>query len=95
MAEYREPCPVLNSGPQVSRNVDMIWIPGGVFNMGSDKHYAEEAPVHPVTVDGFWIDRTPVTNRDFRQLRQGDRLCHLCGDRARPEGLSRALCPTC
>ena len=68
MAEYREPCPVVKSGPRVSRNVDMIWIPGGVFNMGSDKHYAEEAPVHPVKVDGFWIDRTPVTNREFRNF---------------------------
>ena len=68
MAEYREPCPVAKSGPRVSRNVDMIWIPGGVFNMGSDKHYAEEAPVHPVKVDGFWIDRTPVTNREFRNF---------------------------
>jgi len=22
----------------------MIWIPGGTFRMGSDKHYPEEAP---------------------------------------------------
>ena len=43
----------------------MIWIPGGTFRMGSDQHYPEEAPVHRVTVDGFWIDRTPVTNREF------------------------------
>jgi formylglycine-generating enzyme len=34
--------------------------------MGSDRHYAEEAPVHRVAVDGFWIDRTPVTNWQFR-----------------------------
>src|SRR6202789_3083910 len=34
--------------------------------MGSDRHYPEEAPVHNVTVDGFWMDRTPVTNRQFR-----------------------------
>ena len=47
---------------------DMIWIPGGTFRMGSDKHYPEEAPVHRVTVDGFWIDRTPVTNAQFRQF---------------------------
>jgi formylglycine-generating enzyme required for sulfatase activity len=44
----------------------MVWIPGGTFRMGSDRHYPEEAPVHRVHVDGFWIDRTPVTNRQFR-----------------------------
>src|SRR5215468_8311669 len=47
---------------------DMVWIPGGTFRMGSDKHYAEEAPAHEVTVDAFWIDRTPVTNRQFREF---------------------------
>ena len=36
---------------------NMVWIPGGTFRMGSDRHYPEEAPVHRVTVDGFWIDR--------------------------------------
>lgn len=36
--------------------------------MGSDRHYAEERPVHRVRVDGFWIDRTPVTNRAFRRF---------------------------
>ena len=46
----------------------MVWIPGGTFRLGSDKHYAEEAPVHRVTVDAFWIDRTPVTNRQFREF---------------------------
>jgi formylglycine-generating enzyme required for sulfatase activity len=43
-------------------------IPGGTFKMGSDRHYPEEAPVHDVTVDGFWIDRTPVTNAQFRRF---------------------------
>jgi formylglycine-generating enzyme required for sulfatase activity len=46
----------------------MMYIPGGTFRMGSDKHYAEEAPAHRVTVDAFWIDRTPVTNRTFRKF---------------------------
>ncbi|WP_341850421.1 formylglycine-generating enzyme family protein [Bradyrhizobium brasilense] len=46
----------------------MVWIPGGTFRMGSDRHYAEEAPVHRVSVSGFWMDRTPVTNREFRKF---------------------------
>ncbi len=46
----------------------MVWVPGGHFRMGSDRHYPEEAPVHTVAVDGFWIDRTPVTNAAFLQF---------------------------
>jgi formylglycine-generating enzyme len=49
-----------------SASANMVWIPSGTFRMGSDRHYPEEAPVHRVSVDGFWIDRTPVTNRQFR-----------------------------
>src|SRR5262245_11154493 len=45
---------------------DMVWIPGGTFRMGSDHHYPDEAPSHRVTVDGLWIDRTPVTNRKLK-----------------------------
>jgi formylglycine-generating enzyme len=44
----------------------MVRVAGGTFRMGSDRHYPEEAPVHHVHVDGFWIDRTPITNRQFR-----------------------------
>jgi formylglycine-generating enzyme required for sulfatase activity len=54
------------SAAEVSCQTDMIWIPGGAFSMGSDKHYRDEAPVHRRTVDSFWIDIAPVTNREFR-----------------------------
>ena len=47
---------------------DMVWIPGGTFRMGSEKHYPEERPVHRVTVDGFWMDRYPVTNERFARF---------------------------
>ena len=47
---------------------EMIWIPGGTYTMGSDVHYPEEAPAHPVTVDGFWMDETAVTNAEFRRF---------------------------
>jgi sulfatase modifying factor 1 len=43
----------------------MVWIPGGTFVMGSDRHYPEEAPAHQVSVDGFFIDRYPVTVDQF------------------------------
>ncbi|HQT77649.1 MAG TPA: formylglycine-generating enzyme family protein [Rhodopila sp.] len=45
---------------------EMGFVPGGTFRMGSDKHYPDEAPVRRVAVSSFWIDTTPVTNRQFR-----------------------------
>jgi sulfatase modifying factor 1 len=59
----REAAPSVTAGDQ-----KMAWIPGGTFGMGSDQHYPEEAPVHNVKVDGFWIDCRPVTNADFMQF---------------------------
>jgi formylglycine-generating enzyme len=46
----------------------MLYVPGGTYLMGSDRHYPEEAPAHRVTVDGFWMDRTPITNSQFRKF---------------------------
>ncbi len=45
-----------------------VWVEGGTFTMGSDSHYPKEAPAHPVKVGGFWIDVTPVTNRQFAEF---------------------------
>jgi formylglycine-generating enzyme required for sulfatase activity len=47
---------------------DVVFIPGGTFRMGSDSHYPEEAPAHHACVGDFWIDRTPVTNKQFRKF---------------------------
>ncbi len=44
----------------------MVWIPGGTFEMGSDlAEFPDAQPVHPVYVDGFWMDETEVTNAEF------------------------------
>jgi formylglycine-generating enzyme required for sulfatase activity len=46
----------------------MVWVDGGLFEMGSDEFYAEERPVRRVAVDGFWIDAHPVTVAEFRHF---------------------------
>jgi formylglycine-generating enzyme len=47
---------------------NMAWIPGGTFRMGSADFYPEERPVHRAIVDGFWMDRHPVTIAEFRRF---------------------------
>ena len=36
--------------------------------MGSNQHYPEEAKAHRVRVDAFWMDRAPVTNKEFENF---------------------------
>src|SRR5262245_44778527 len=44
----------------------MVWVPGGSFWMGcEDCEMPDALPMHLVTVDGFWMDATPVTNAQF------------------------------
>jgi formylglycine-generating enzyme required for sulfatase activity len=57
-----------NAAPGPPPYPDMVWIPGGTFLMGSDRHYPEERPAHRVAVDGFWMDRCPVTNARFERF---------------------------
>jgi len=61
----RQSRPAANKIPRLK---NMVFVDGGTFRMGSDNHYAEEAPSHRVAVDGFWIDSTPVTNAQFREF---------------------------
>lgn len=57
----------------------MVWVSGGRFTMGiehfpapgeenPDRLKPDEFPAHPVELDGFWIDETPVTNRQFQEF---------------------------
>ncbi len=46
----------------------MVWIPGGTFEMGCDLTAGikpDEFPVHEVELDGFYMDKTEVTNAQF------------------------------
>jgi formylglycine-generating enzyme len=58
----------------------MVWIPGGEFSMGAqdppDMEHDQvgmlathdSRPVHRVYVDGFWMDKTDVTNGEFAKF---------------------------
>ena len=48
----------------------MVWIEGGEFLMGSSGNPGrpDELPGHLVKVDGFWMDETEVTNRQFQRF---------------------------
>jgi len=47
----------------------MVWIPGGEFWMGSDERsFRDTLPWHQVYVDGFWMDKTEVTNAEFSRF---------------------------
>jgi formylglycine-generating enzyme len=57
----------------------MVWIPGGEFSMGGAMDHgrvaigcgdplADSQPIHRVRVDGFWMDRTEVTNAEFARF---------------------------
>lgn len=54
-------------GDGVTSPAGMAWVPGGEFTMGSDHElaYPNERPARRVSVDGFWIDVTHVTNDEF------------------------------
>ena len=65
-----------NNKPSITHK-GMVWIPGGEFSMGSDvsneglcevKGVTKDAPIHRVYVDGFWMDETEVTNKQFQDF---------------------------
>lgn len=69
----------------------MVWVEGGQFAMGSNRHYPEEAPVHQVKVDGFFIDRHPVTNRDFARFVEATGFVTFAEKPPNPEDYPGAL----
>jgi formylglycine-generating enzyme len=64
--------------PTGSAPEGMAWIPGGEFSMGAQdppmmnmvgmQATVDSRPVHRVYVDGFWMDKTDVTNGEFAKF---------------------------
>ena len=47
----------------------MVYVPSGVFTMGQsdeDINFASTSPLRTVTIPGFWMDATEVTNNQYR-----------------------------
>lgn len=59
---------VNNDRPPSAAPPGMVWIPGGQFWMGGEPQFADAQPVHLASVDGFWMDRTEVTNAEFERF---------------------------
>lgn len=54
--------------PSADPEADLVYVPGGRFTMGDDRFYPEEMPPVEVEVEGFWISRFEVTNRQFARF---------------------------
>ena len=51
--------------------MEFVWIPGGVFSMGSDRKSGgpkNESPRHRVRMDGFWMGKTEVTQKQWARV---------------------------
>jgi formylglycine-generating enzyme len=73
----------------------MTWIPGGEFSMGAQnppdmddvgmKATLDSRPVHRVYVDGFFMDKTDVTNSQFEKFVKATRYITVAERKPRAE----------
>jgi formylglycine-generating enzyme required for sulfatase activity len=73
----------------------MAWIPGGEFSMGANdppgmdevgmKATEDARPIHRVYVDGFFMDKTDVTNGQFTKFVKATRYVTIAERKPRPE----------
>ncbi|HVT35503.1 MAG TPA: formylglycine-generating enzyme family protein [Nevskiaceae bacterium] len=64
----REKCSAysgLPAGWGADAHAGMVQVASGRFMFGSTRGYTDEGPEQPADVNGFWIDRTEVTNAQF------------------------------
>jgi len=64
-----EPPVIDNAPPAGPAPEGMVWIPAGEFSMGSDEEmFTDARPIHRVALNGFWMDKTEVTNAQFAKF---------------------------
>ena len=67
IGRQREATAAANAFYDTQGEGEMVWIPGGRFTMGGigQDIPPDETPLHDVKIDGFWMDKTEVTNAQF------------------------------
>ncbi|MBS1221448.1 MAG: serine/threonine protein kinase [Proteobacteria bacterium] len=91
LAAAERPRATLKTQTEKTTGLELSWIEGGCFNMGSSlierDRGRDEAP-HQVCVKGFWIGRTEISNAQFRRFRSahnsGSFEGHLLNEDAQP-----------
>lgn len=74
----------------------MVWISGGTFLMGNAEpgvRQRDEFPRHRVTVDGFWMDATEVTNAEFAEFVKATGYVTVAEQRVEKEDLAGEVPP--
>jgi formylglycine-generating enzyme len=88
------------TAPPAQSPEGMAWIPGGEFSMGAQEpphvnevgmHAMEDSrPIHRVYVDGFYMDKTDVTNKEFAQFVKATGYITVAERAPRPEDYPNA-----
>ena len=73
-----QPTTAQSTTPPQESPAEMVWIPGGEYSMGcadprgqpfgGPDPMRDARPIHRVSIDGFWMDRTEVTNARFAEF---------------------------
>jgi formylglycine-generating enzyme required for sulfatase activity/TolB-like protein len=75
------------SSPARNAPANMVLVEGGTFQMGSSNGDSDEKPVHTVTVKSFYMGRTEVTQKEWREV-MGNNPSNFRGDNLPVENIS-------
>jgi formylglycine-generating enzyme required for sulfatase activity len=72
VAQYNNPQRVQKEWKDMDTGMEFVWVPKGCYKMGSNSGNADEKPVHDVCVDGFWIGKYEVTQKEWKMVMAGN-----------------------
>ncbi len=67
-----QPTPSEKVWTEPVQGMEFVWVPAGCFQMGSSEterlHDSDEEPIHKVCVDGLWMGKYEVTQKQWQQV---------------------------